>query len=113
MEPTILDRLIADVVNFVFLGAGLGLLVSIMIAAVLNGVPSVRRLVTPGREAIDVAASWVHRMREMDRDPDRDYTMSDVDKQVFSTIILGLAVRNGLVVLAITLLIGQLATGGM
>lgn len=110
---TILDRLLADFINFAILGAGMGLLVSIIIAAILTKVKAIRDLVTPGKEAIDTAAEWVRRMREMDRDPDRDYQMSDLDKQVFSQIVLGLAIRNGLVVLAITLLVGQLATGGM
>lgn len=112
-DITLLDRLLADAVNFLILGCGFGLLATLIIAGIINGVPSIRKLVVPGRDAIDTAAEWVAKMRQYDRDPDRDYQMSDVDKATFATIVLGLSIRNGLVILALTLLIGQLATGGM
>ena len=113
MEPTILDRLIADAVNFLALGVGFGLLASVMVAGILNGIPSVRRLVVPGRDAINIAAEWIARMRQMDRDPDSPYQMSSEDKQLFARITVGLCIRNGLVMLGTLYLIAELSTGGM
>ena len=85
----------------------------VAVAAIINGIPSIRKLVVPGRDAIDVAARWIAKMREMDQDATRDYHMTSTDKEVFATIVLGLAIRNGLTVLGIMILVGMLSTGGL
>ena len=109
--PTLIERVIADVINYVFLGVGIGVLATLVLTAILMKIPRIRALVFPGRTPLEMGAQHYINMRQMMMDG--EWTPSDADKDLMGRYFLGLSIRNAVVFLAITLLVGALATSGL
>ena len=110
-EATMMERLSADLFNFIVLGVGLGTLAAILLTAIFMKWGPTQRLTFPGRKAMEAGIKHYVSMREAQM---RGEFIPDLgDKILMASYFMGTSLRNGIIFLAVTLLVAEFATGGM
>lgn len=110
-EATVVDRILADLFNYLVLGVGIATLAIIVLTLLFMKWPWMRRLVFPGRTVVDLGTQHYRNMREMQLAGTWDPTEND--KLLMAGYYLGACLRGAIVFLAITILLGNLATAGL
>ncbi len=102
-----LDRISADLVNFVIFGAGIAVVITLVISKIFQ-VKSLQDLVFPGREPLGLGVKLFTSLvtRDTEKEPH-----TEAERILIGFLFLGMSLRNGLVFFSVLWLVGRLTVG--